>query len=518
MVRPHRSAFHEFLDERQIARWSRLTLVVLLPFTNSCTLLLDRDVVQCRTNSDCARFESASVAYAVCSQGVCVNSGLGPEGCVASAPTSNLDYLNACTTSQYLAFDNCTRLGICTTGAVLPDPVAPQQGTATASVTPTAAPTVRCADAGPNVIYMTGAADFPPLLAQVTPLLAANGYRGVFFNGSSCSGVSSVFDPTASIINDVPGTPTTAANYAFYYDDSGTQVNCTLDPGGKPVDIGVSDLFSTECGASYVPGSAVAEYLGPVVTFGIIVAAASQEMSISAEAAHLVFGLGGQNPSSGVPATPWTNYQYYSIRNSGAAAVALTAGLISVPRTGFWGIDRLSPANTATAVMTTTEPEQAIGLVSINYADTNRHNLRALYLQSTGQLSGFLPDSSPTALDKANVRDGHYQLWGYVHFYTANLGGNPSPAAAAFVTGFSVPDLNQSLVTALIAASLVPQCAMKVERQSEMGPVGPNTYGFQCGCFFDSLTTGHAACPPCKSNNDCPPTAPSCNYGFCETT
>jgi hypothetical protein len=163
-----------------------------------------------------------------------------------------------------------------------------------------------------------------------------------------------------------------------------------------------------------------------------------------------------------------------------------------------------------------TSPEQSIGILSIDYADKGRGNLRVLFLQGGGQLSGYLPDSTATALNKANVRDGHYPLWGYVHFYTANINGAPSAAAGAFVTRFSVPKLDAALVDAMIDSSLVPQCAMKVAREAEMGDFVSNPYQFQCGCHFDNRTTGHASCATCTTSNDCPAGAPACNYGFCE--
>jgi len=80
--------------------------------------------------------------------------------------------------------------------------------------------------------------------------------------GTSCGGVSAAFGATPTVIKDVAGTATKAASYAYYYDDTGTQVSCTLDTDGKVVDIGVSNLYSTVCDPTYVPGATVAGYLG----------------------------------------------------------------------------------------------------------------------------------------------------------------------------------------------------------------------------------------------------------------
>jgi hypothetical protein len=171
-------------------------------------------------------------------------------------------------------------------------------------------------------------------------------------------------------------------------------------------------------------------------------------------------------------------------------------------------VDRLSTDAIRDSLNASAEPEQSIGILSIDYADKGRGNLRVLYLQGEGQLSGFLPDSTATSLNKANVRDGHYPLWGYVHFYTANINGAPSAAAGAFVTRFSLPKLDGALVDAMIDASLVPQCAMKVARDTEMGGFLHNPNNYQCGCHFDYRTTGKASCAPCTTPNDCPASCP----------
>jgi hypothetical protein len=494
------------------------SLFFALPLESACSVMLDRDIVQCSSDLDCADFEAGDTAHAVCNQGVCENSGLGPKGCFSGPPTTTLQYLNACTTAKNIPFDNCSRLGLCS-AAPLADPAAPPStGPTTSTVKPVAPPSVKCADAGPNVIYMSGTSDFGPLLKQVTPLLASSTppYRAVFMPGTSCGGVNAVFDPALTLIKDVPGTATKAANYAYFFDDAGTQVNCSLDPAGNVVDIGVSNLYATVCNSNYLTGATVAGYQGPVVTFGFTVPAVSTQNAISVEAAHMVFGLGGLNPF-GPSASPWLDPAYYSIRNSGAGSTALAAELIHVPRTAFWGVDRLSTDNIRDSLNASAAPEQSIGILSIDYADKSRGNLRVLYLQGEGQISGFLPDSTATSINKANVRDGHYPLWGYVHFYTANLNGAPSPAAGAFVTRFAVPKLDRALIDAMIDASLVPQCAMNVARDAEMGAFLHNPNNYQCGCYFDYRTAGKTSCAPCTTSNDCPPVvAPACNYGFCE--
>jgi hypothetical protein len=369
---------------------------------------------------------------------------------------------------------------------------------------------------------MYGTSDFAPMLRAVQPLLSAGSppYRAVYQNASSCAGVASVFDPTKSVMKDPAAGAT--PNYAFYFDDNGQQVNCFLNTAGATIEIGVSNLFSDTCSTdttSYVSGDTVSDYTGPVVPFVLSVPESSTQMSISVEALYVAFGLGGT--TGGVDGTkdalPWVDPTYYFIRSASSGSTVLTSLLINVPRSQFWGIDRLSTGNVRDSLLVSTNAEASVGILSIDYADTNRGNLRSLFLQASGQLCGYLPDSSGTSFDKMNVRDGHYPLWGYVHFFTpVGPGGVPADAAKAFVSRFAISRLDQGLIDNIIGASLVPQCAMKVARKSDIGDYA-STSGLKCGCYFDFKTKGKSDCAPCQSDMDCSSATPSCNYGYCET-
>jgi hypothetical protein len=494
----------------------RLCLIFTLALP-ACSLLVDHGATQCRTDDDCAHFGS----HPVCKSGVCVPSGLGPAGCFYGTPQTQADYLNACSTAVCQPFDNCQRLGICTPDAGVPPTMDPTNGTIPPLVNPVTAPTTLCSALGPNRVYMYGTADFAPLLKAVQPLLSTNSppYRGIYQNASSCAGVVSVFDSTKRLMTNP--SPNATPNYAFYYDDNGNQGSCLLDTGGNTVDIGVSDLYSTTCNsttAAYVSGDTVSDYTGPVVPFVLSVPSASSQQVISAEALHLVFGLGGK--SGGVDgekdAQPWMDPTYYFIRSGTAGSTILTALLIDVPKAKFWGIDRLSTDNLRDSLLASTAPEESIGILSIDYADKNRGNLRSLYLQAKDQSCGYLPDSNKNVFDKLNVRDGHYPLWGYVHFFTpVGPGGVPSDAAKTIITRFSVARLDQSLVDNIIGASEVPQCAMQVVRSDEISDYAPQN-GLRCGCYFDFKTTGRTECQACQTPADCPADHSACNYGYCE--
>jgi hypothetical protein len=480
-----------------------------------CSLIVDRSP-QCKIDADCAHFGG----HPYCKQGVCEPSGLGPDGCFDGTPQTQSDYLNACTTAAWQPFDNCGRLGKCSSDLTPPTTMDPSNPTIPPLVNPVTAPTEPCSNQGPNIIYMFGTADFAPLLKAVQPLLAAGTprYRAIYQNSTSCNGVISVFDSTKRLMLNPTGT---ASNYAFYYDDDGNQKSCLLETAGNTIDVGVSNLYSTTCNtstATYVAGSSVSDYTGPVVPFALSVPSGSSQQAISAEAAHIIFGLGGKTSGNGgwKDAAPWTDPTYYFIRNGNSGSTVLTALLIDVPKSKFWGVDRLSTDNLRDSMLATTAAEQSIGILSMDYADKNRGNLRSLYLQAKGQSCGYLPDSNKNAFDKQNVRDGHYPLWGYVHFFTpVGPGGVPSDAAKALVTRFSVSHLDQTFLDNIIAASLIPQCAMKVTRSSEEGDFSPQA-GLSCGCYFDLKATGKTSCQTCALSSDCPSARPACNYGYCE--
>jgi hypothetical protein len=316
-----------------------------------------------------------------------------------------------------------------------------------------------------------------------------------------------------------------ATGWAFYFDDNAKQVNCRLDdPTTTPVempaqiDIGISNLFSQTCDPALSPGPppGVSEVIGPVVPFVLSVPATSPEVSISAEAAHLVFGLGGKAPPGigMADASPWTDFNTFFIRNSNSGSTVLTSLFIDVPRTKFWGVDTLSTENLRDSLLqaTANSVTSSIGILSVDFNDTNRGNLKALYLQARNQNCGYQPDSSPTTIDKVNVRDGHYPLWGYVHFFVPDTNKDRAKPMSLL---FNAQRLEQRLVDDIIKSSLTPQCAMKVARTTEMGDFAVRT-GFACGCYFDSKTKGKSSCQPCITSEDCPSATPSCNYGYCE--
>ncbi len=490
----------------------------------ACTLIVDRTSTQCASDTDCEQYGS----HPFCKNGVCVPSGLGPPACFYGTPEQPQDFLNQCGTAECQAFDDCQRLGLCD-GGVLRDggliaPPAPKKAAPTdAAAAADAQPMPACSDATAGraaVLYMTGSSYFPPLLAKLAPLIISkSGYTPVYEVSNSCTGVKSVLGPKSTdhvMVDPVPGSGTPSA---MYFNADGTSVPCALGPGGATVDVGESDIFSTTCTGFGAPGGTVGEYLGPVQSMVFVVPGNSKQMNISEAAAREVFGMGGNHGA----AVPWTDPTLYFVRNANAGTQQMIAHAINVPAGVFWGADRGSPTNIDLDMRIIVDPivaDKAIGILASDTFDKDRANLRALAFKAVGQDCAYLPDSTEFNNDKQNVRDGHYPIWGPLHFFTDVSAGLPvSSAAQAFVSAVVVPNVAEQLIDAFIASDLIPDCAMKVKRTTELGPLTAYAPTFQCTCHFEKVANGATSsdCTPCTTAGDCnDPSRPSCNLGFCE--
>jgi hypothetical protein len=335
----------------------------------------------------------------------------------------------------------------------------------------------------------------------------------VYLTTNSCTGADAVFGPNASsyVLRDPPA-GASLSQYAQYYQQDGTTQPCSLGPNGTPVDVGEADIYSTTCNPSYVTTSAI-DTPGPIQAMAFVVPSLSDQLSISAEAGRVV---------------PWTNPARYYVRNKSTGTQQMIGRAIGVPPAQFWGIDRRTAQNLHDSLQALTsdpvEAEQAIGIIAVDVYDSSRSNLRALAYKAPGQTSAFLPDSTATAYDKQNVRDGHYPIWGPLHFFTPN---QASPQALAFLKYFNGATLAGPLLDTFIEASLIPLCAMKVDRaqDQELGAIRSFTPTHSCECYFLKGAQPPAGSPPtplpaecttCKTQSDCPPSRACSTLGFCE--
>jgi hypothetical protein len=517
-----------------LIRGNRRAAAILAPalaigIAGACSVFVDHTADQCRTDADCAKFAN----HPTCQNGVCLSSGLGPPGCFYGMPQTSDQFLNACTTATCIPFDNCQH-GLCDADAgVLTPPPTADAGTADAGAGTDAGSSSLpgCMDpvARPQVIYLTGSSNFPLLLAKLGPLIIRNtGYTPVYQVSSSCGGVRSIFSVQAKD-HFIADPPTGSINpVATYVTPNGTLLPCSLGgtgTGGVRVDVGESDIFSTTCAGFGAPGGDVGEYLGPIQAMLFVVPSTSSQKAISAEMARAVFGRGGAQGLT----QPWVTPTLYFVRNASTGTQQMIGGANGVPADQFWGVDRGSARNVA-ALLTVlssgadhTSAEQAIGILSNDYYDADRGNLTALAFQAFNQSCGYLPDSTAFKTDKRNVRDGHYPIWGPLHFFANIAQGIPTSAAAqAFVSVVAEPEPGPDLLDAYIDAGLVPSCAMSVKRATDLGPLSAYVPPVMCGCHFEARLAGPdaappAGCAPCVTAAECTdPARPACRLGWCE--
>jgi hypothetical protein len=78
----------------------------------------------------------------------------------------------------------------------------------------------------------------------------------------------------------------------------------------------------------------------------------------------------------------------------------------------------------------------------------------------------------------------------------------------------------KSIIDATAAAKVIPQCAMRVRRNAEVGPEASFVPDESCGCYWESKANGTApaSCKTCGGDGDCTgaPSTPTCRYGYCE--
>ncbi len=346
----------------------------------------------------------------------------------------------------------------------------------------------------------------------------------VYAGPGSCAGLQNV----------TGGTPLTTSPLTTYL--GSVKGSCTITtPSTLAVDVGVSDVYPATCvaaGQLTAPAAgAFGDFPGPIQAMTFVVPTGSSEHSISAEAAFAVLGWAGSGMYDVAPwtVTPNTSVLNVFIRSGTSGTLQMIASEIGLAASNWKGTVETSGGNVISGVNGSSVVDSAIGIAAAQNAQLVTAPAtppRILAFQAKGQECGYLPDSSSTSLDKLNVREGRYDIWGPEHFYVAVDGsGAPTSANAKAVTDAislgTVGASSQAVIAAEISAGVVPQCAMKVSRTEEVGAEASFQPTGDCSCFFDATVppaTAPASCRACTMDSDCADAGPAthCNYGFCE--
>ena len=153
-----------------------------------------------------------------------------------------------------------------------------------------------------------------------------------------------------------------------------------------------------------------------------------------------------------------------------------------------------SPMVVSPACRRSTNPSAAIGILGAEVYDAQRATLTELAFRAKGQYAAYYPDSTSTSRDKKNVRDGHYTVWSPT-VWMDNIDGDrqrrSTPDAQYvidLIAGKEVtpaPNFDPNVIVARVG--LVPDCAMRVQRSFDGGPLSLYKPAESCTCKFESV-------------------------------
>ena len=385
--------------------------------------------------------------------------------------------------------------------------------TAPAGDAPTA---VACSTLTNPLYVMSGDTQVPILKALGKALRqdSANPITLAWFATGSCTIIDAVYNdtPLKQNLSYIPDDPNWDPN-------TGTVPTCMPDTAGVPVQLGIPIVFPESC-TTATPPATVKANKGPIQSFVFVVPKASTAQAISAEEAYLTFGFGAAGMVS-----PWLDPMFYFVRPATKGTQVSLGAMIGVPAAKWKGQPIDQSTAVASMVAASASPDKTIGILGAEIYDGTRSGmtLRSLSFQAYMQTGGYLPDTTATAFDKRNVRDGHYAGWSHV-FYLLGVDGNsmPTDARAARVVDIfmgaptATPPAGLDPLALVAGKGLVPVCAMNVERDAEGGPLTTIQSSDPCGCAYEAAVgTAPSACVTCTSSSSCA-SGQTCHHGYCE--
>lgn len=391
-------------------------------------------------------------------------------------------------------------------------------------------------------VVITGSSALESAIGGVAQALetAASPSTIIYISQGSCVGVTSMsvaLNDTTNIV--LPGSKIVADTFD---PTTGAKVSpgCTIDPAGISADIGASDVYDTTCGTAVATSAHDFHTFNQVMQFAVpIGTGGSDATAITAEAAYMVFGFGA---AAGKQITPWNDPTVIFNRGGGSGTQAMLGVAINVPGAKWPGQNddgtntagpfiESSGGNLETKLAGTisgTKGKAAIGILAADVTAAHPNDVRPLAFQAYGQTCAFLPDSKLGVFDKANVRDGHYAVWGPEHLYTfvGSDGKNANADVQAVIDALTgaAPLPSFDLLKYEATHGVVPDCAMKVSRTTEVGELASYQPTGDCTCAFvvDATATVPAECKTCSAptgtvdSTHCPAGRNVCNYGYCE--
>lgn len=368
-------------------------------------------------------------------------------------------------------------------------------------------------DTLPNPVYLQVGDTQLNLVKRLGRALRDNAAKPitlVFVTSGSCTNINAIYT-RVPITGNMQYVPSLAED--GNWTPASPTLTCTAPGTGVVPDIANSALLNSACTTAAPPVTVHLEK-GPVQAYVMAVPIASSQIAITYEEAYFVFGFGAAGMI-----TPWIDEAQLFIRTVTKSTLLAWGANISVPANKWKGMAFDGSPAVVSALQTSPSPEKAIGILGVEVADALRSSLKILAFRAKGQHLAYFPDSTSTARDKKNVRDGHYTVWSpTVWMDTVDGNGTPVKPDARYVidliVGKSVtPPPSFSPIDTVAAVGLVPDCAMGVTRAFEGGPLSIYKPAESCVCKYESLVTG-SSCATCSPSNAC--ATGVCRDGFCE--
>ena len=368
----------------------------------------------------------------------------------------------------------------------------------------------------PNPIYVQAGDTQVNLLNRLGRALRDNTSKPItliYTTSGSCTNIDNFRHHTAAITAAMKYIPS-IADQAVWSPTSPTVYNCDPPTGGVFPDIGNSALFISSCDNTPPPNT-VEEINGPVQAYVMAVPKASAETAITFEEAYFVFGFG----TAGM-VMPWVDETQMFIRTITKSTLLTWAANIAVPGSKWHGKREDTSSAVETDLKTAVNPAAAIGILGAEVYDGDRAFFNSLAFRAKDQYAAYFADSTSTSRDKQNVRDGHYTVWSPTVWMdnidsTSQLPTKPDARYVIdLIAGREVtPAPNFDPQTIVARVGLVPDCAMRVTRSVDCGPLSLYKPAESCVCKFESIVDA-SGCATCDANNPC--TSGTCRAGYCE--
>jgi hypothetical protein len=340
----------------------------------------------------------------------------------------------------------------------------------------------------------------------------------VWITSGSCSNIDLMYNhnPPAGITLTMSYAPSLAEDPNFT--TASSPLSCTPPPPPLFPDIGNSALFNSAC-TDAPPPATVNLTVGPRQGYVLAMPRGTFETAITAEEAFFIFGFGPTMLASlGSALGPWTDEGQLYIRTITKSTLLAWAANIDVPAGKFHGKMLNGSPDVVAGLEGSVNPNAAIGILGNEVYDGLRDKLTVLAFRAYHQYAAYYPDSTATSRDKKNLRDGHYTVWSPTIWMDNVSGGVPTNPDARYVidmiAGHDVtpaPNFDPNVVVA--GVGLTPDCAMRVTRMVEGGPLSLYKPPTSCTCKFES-TVDVSSCETCSTDTPC--TTGVCRDGYCE--